>query len=404
MKLSSRSLLSFATGLSLITMATSADDPPEDGPDISSLIDSQPTTNAEDAEQEPTQEPTQDPAPETTGDPSPTQDTPTTADAQPTEPPETTEAPPPAPESTESVPEPTTSPTESTESIPTITGDETQPTATETDAIPSITGATTRGHNTIPNSALTGTGVFTILAPSVPPTLNAPYRQQSTLPEGTVFIAVGAILGFFALSVMLWRALVVWSLHRNVKRAAMQQNKSTAKAAFRSPPPPFYQFKDRESTISLGGLGPKSGKKNPRPTTATGMPNQSLFFSPTAGASGVANPGNRASNYLPSGYYASGASQLGNGQGMAHPGTGSPGISLSNLGPSRDGYARTRSVGASPPGSPYLNATIPSSSTVNLSQPLGDQRAPSVFLDDLMDSEAAPPIPGQTRNPSGTRG
>jgi len=152
----------------------------------------------------------------------------------------------------------------------------------------------------------------------------------------------------------------------------------------------------------LGGMGSKSGRKSARPSTATGLGNQSLFFSPTAGANGLANPGNRASSYLPAGYYAAGASQLGNGQGMAHVGSTNPGISLSNLGPSRDGYARTRSVGPSPPGSPYINA-IPSSSTLNLSQAPGDQRAPSAYLDDLFDSESSPPMPGHRRNPSGPR-
>ena len=137
---------------------------------------------------------------------------------------------------------------------------------------------------------------------------------------------------------------------------------------------------------------------------ATGLGNQSLFFSPTAGANGLANPGNRASSYLPAGYYAAGASQLGNGQGMAHVGSTNPGISLSNLGTSRDGYARTRSVGPSPPGSPYINAIFSSSSTLNLNrQAPGDQRAPSAYLDDLFDSESSPPMPGHSKNLSGSR-
>ena len=116
----------------------------------------------------------------------------------------------------------------------------------------------------------------------------------------------------------------------------------------------------------------------------------------------LGQPWQSGSSYLPAGYYAAGASQLGNGQGMAHVGQGSPGISLSNLGPARDGYARTRSVGPSPPGSPYINA-IPSSSTLNLSQAPGDQRAPSAYLDDLFDSEGSPPMAQHRRAPSGPR-
>jgi len=268
--------------------------------------------------------------------------------------------------------------------------------------IPTITGTNTNTKSAgVPTNLPTLSGAFTIVAPSVPPTADAPYMHQSSAPEGTIFIIAGAIIGFFALAVIAWRALMAYSLHQSIKRAAMLQNMPDSKAAlFTTPVAPFYQYKDRESTISLAGLGPKSGKKGPpRPPAGAGA--APLFFSPTAGAGGIPNPGNRGSNYLPAGYYAAGASQLGNGQGMAHIGSGNS-ISLSNLGPTRDGYGRARSVGTSEPGSPYMNAAQ-SSSTLNLSQPMGDRRAPSVYLDDLFDSENAPPVPGHARNPSAPR-
>jgi hypothetical protein len=289
--------------------------------------------------------------------------------------------------------------------------------STSASSTPSSTGPTSASSTTAPSSSssssvvITGssgtdtatqTGLPTLagayVQPSVPPTANAPFMRESTLPEGTVFIIVGAILGFLAMSVILWRGLVVWSLHRSIKRAAIQQNVSTAKSTFQTPPAPFYSYKDRESALSVGG--PKPGRKGTRPNTGTAPSNQSLFFSPTAGATGLGNGGNRGSGYLPAGYYAAGASQLGGGQGMAHPGVNNAGISLSNLGPSKEGYAKTRSLGPSPPGSPYINA-IPSSSTLNLSQAPGDQRAPSAYLDDLFDSESSPPVPNHRRNPSG---
>lgn len=271
-------------------------------------------------------------------------------------------------------------------------------------SVPVITGGgSATGGGGLPKGLPTLSGAFVIVAPSVPPTADAPFMRVSNMPEGTVFIVVGAILGFLAISVLLWRGLVAWSLHRSVKRAALQQNMTDTKALFRSPAAPFYQYKDRESTLSLGGLG-KSSKKNARPTTAPGAQSQgSLFFSPTAGAAGagVNMPGNRGSNYLPAGYYAAGAAQPGNGQGMAHIGHGNgTSISMSNLGPARDGYARARSVGPSPPGSPAFNAHAASSSTLNLNQIPGDQRAPSVFLDDLFDSEGGPPLPGHQANGS----
>jgi len=267
---------------------------------------------------------------------------------------------------------------------------------------PSITPTQITGDATATDGgALTGlpslAGAFKIYPASVPPTQNAPYMQKSDLPEGTVFIAVGSILGFMALGVLLWRALVAWSLHRSVKRAAMHQNMSDSKALFRTPVAPFYKdYHDRDSTISLGGLG-KSGKKAkgekggpPRPSTGNGLAStSSLFFSPTAGAAaagGLNTAGNRASGYLPAGYYAAGASSPANGQSHVSLGLGNN-ISMSNLGPR-----------ATPPESPHMASSrgpMASSSTLNLNTPYnGEQRAPSAYLEDLFDGENGPPVPG----------
>ena len=206
------------------------------------------------------------------------------------------------------------------------------------------------------------------------------------------------------MSVLFWRMLVAWSLHRSVKRAALQQSGSQEKPLFRSSVAPFYKYKDHESSPNLGVIGKKTQKSErrlSRPPTASAaaMSNTSLFFSPTAGAAagGVNAAGNRGSNYLPAGYYAAGASQPGNGQGMAHIGGNHNSISLSNLLP-RDRYERASSYGPSPPGSPEMRprggSQGASRSTLNLNQAPSDQRAPSVFLDDLFDGEGAPPVPG----------
>ncbi|EPE32889.1 hypothetical protein GLAREA_05901 [Glarea lozoyensis ATCC 20868] len=290
---------------------------------------------------------------------------------------------------------------------------------------PSITVSITGDATATDGGALTGlptlSGVYKIYPASVPPTQNAPYMQKSTLPEGTVFIAVGSILGFMALGVLLWRALVAWSLHRSVKRAAMHQNMTDSKALFRTPVAPFYKdYHDRDSTISLGGLG-KSGKKNkgekgglPRPSTANGLAStSSLFWSPTAGAAasgtgGLNTAGNRASSYLPAGYYAAGASSPANGQSHISLGHGNN-ISMSNLGPgSAAGLARPRSVGQTPPDSPHLTSSrghMASSSTLNLNSAYnGDQRAPSAYLEDLFDGENGPPVPGHQHNRTGSGG
>jgi hypothetical protein len=235
--------------------------------------------------------------------------------------------------------------------------------------------------------------------------------QESKLPAGTVFIAVGAILGFLALCVLLWRVLTVWALKRSVKRAAMANNMQDSKALlnFHTPAPPLYKYTDRDSVMSLSAL--KKNPKSPaRPSTANGglgnTPGQSLFFSPTAGAargSSLLNPGDRSSSYLPSGYYAAGSAAPGNGTGMAH--IGGPGlsareaISLSNLGPAAQGYSRTRSMGTTPPDSPNVASALGVGHSGNLStSTLGldlnqrpRDRAPSAYLDDLFDEAGAAP-------------
>lgn len=247
-------------------------------------------------------------------------------------------------------------------------------------------------------------GAYTIPVAQVPPTLNAPYMQVSNLPSGTVFIVVGAILGFLALAVILWRGLTVWALKRSVKRAAKANNIQDTKALlnFRPPAAPVYnRYSDRDSTLSLANL--RKSPKPTRPTTSSGAaPGQSLFFSPTAGGS-MLNPGNRNSGYLPSGYYAAGASAPGNGSGMAHLGgsglTAREAISLSNLGPQAKGYARAQSLGTTPPDSPRVGPALSpgaqhgvhlSTSTLDLTQRPGG-RAPSAYLEDLFDEAGAAP-------------
>lgn len=247
-------------------------------------------------------------------------------------------------------------------------------------------------------------GGYKIPVAQVPPTLNAPYMQVSKLPAGTVFIVVGAILGFLALAVILWRGLTVWALKRSVKRAAKANNIQDTKALlnFRPPAAPVYnRYSDRDSTLSLANL--RKSPKPTRPTTSSGAaPGQSLFFSPTAGGS-MLNPGNRNSGYLPSGYYAAGAAAPGNGSGMAHLGgsglTAREAISLSNLGPQAKGYARAQSLGTTPPDSPRVGPALSpgaqhgmhlSTSTLDLTQRPGG-RAPSAYLEDLFDEAGAAP-------------
>ena len=236
-------------------------------------------------------------------------------------------------------------------------------------------------------------------APTVPPTADAPFMQKSSLPDGTVFICVGAALGFIGLLVLAWRGLVAWSLHRSVKRAAIAQSSKYSRVGDqrakngKSNGP--YFSPGPGSTLSLDHLG-ASGKGGAKtPSSARG----SLFFSPTA-STGMQSPGNRGSTYLPAGYYAAGNSAPSGGSGMTHIGGG--GIGLSNLTPQNHRYSRARSLGPSPPGSPSLppsrgaDSTLArlstagltmhaSNSSLNLSAP-PQGRAPSAYLEDLFEN------------------
>ncbi|KAK2751913.1 hypothetical protein FQN55_008655 [Onygenales sp. PD_40] len=303
-------------------------------------------------------------------------------------------------------PEPTTNdddlPTE-TEAVPTETEAATTETeaATKTDApttndLPAITTETPTAP-TVPTLDPSKSAnvpslppLFKIPVASVPPTAGAPYLRKSNVPEGTIFIAVGAALGAFGLGVVAWRGLVAWSINRSVRRAATGQNQSDATALL---------SKKRKSGIYKQSAGPamsmeKMGNpsRHSRISQRGHTPNSSLFFSPTAGA-GMHAPGNRGSGYLPAGYYAAGTSNVGNGPGLAHA---TQSIGLSPLGPQAQGYSRTRSTGPSPPGSPSLPPAsrghelgYPSTSSLNLSNP-PQGRAPSAYLEDLFENHHPP--------------
>ncbi|TKA72127.1 hypothetical protein B0A49_04429, partial [Cryomyces minteri] len=49
-----------------------------------------------------------------------------------------------------------------------------------------------------------GAGIPTLV---IPYTAGAPFMQKSVLPQGTVFICVGAILGFLGACVLAWRGI-----------------------------------------------------------------------------------------------------------------------------------------------------------------------------------------------------
>ncbi|KAK4043032.1 hypothetical protein C8A01DRAFT_32821 [Parachaetomium inaequale] len=254
-------------------------------------------------------------------------------------------------------------------------------------------------------SKTVNTEISTYPPPTIPPTRNAPFMNHSTLPDGTVFIAVGAILGAFALAILLWRAIVACLLHRSVERAALAQHAAnngrgpTGKnaASFPAPPAQFYTYVERESSASLAaaGLGGSTGRRTHRGPTPSSTPSQTnLFFSPTAAgpAPGAGGSNRDSARFLPSGFYASASPVPG---GHAHGNS----INMSTLRPSSRG--RGSHMGPSPPESPDVGPRVVSrnfsTSSLNLNRPpSAGARAPSAYLDDLLDEQPGlfPPAAG----------
>ncbi|CAK7273000.1 hypothetical protein SEPCBS57363_005431 [Sporothrix epigloea] len=286
----------------------------------------------------------------------------------------------------------------------TATGDQ-QP--SDTGKIPVMTSSAAPPKLDLPTLPPNAGGVPKYPAPSVPPTQNAPFMQHSNLPDGTVFIAVGAILGGFGVALLIWRAIVAYLLHRSIARAALAQHVANDKAAFAPPAAPFYMYSDRDSSLNLGGSGvggssaalsARGVRRTNRGPTPSATPSQTnLFFSPTApGASNLGSSSNRDSRLLPSGFYAAGNAMP---AGAAH----GQSINMTNLRPdSRHG----RNIGPSPPDSPNfgpmrtnLASRNMSGSSVSLTGPVTG-RAPSAFLDDLLDEQPSlfPPGTGPSHN------
>ncbi|KAF2669526.1 hypothetical protein BT63DRAFT_455507 [Microthyrium microscopicum] len=275
-----------------------------------------------------------------------------------------------------------------------ITGIPTATTASSTITSASSTIDAGSGPTDLPTIA--GYGIPTMV---VPWTAGAPFMYKSSLPEGTVFICVGALLGAMGAAVLIWRGLVAWSLHRSVKRANRNLLAPTdgklSKGGYGN------------STIALASANMHSMDHLATPAkkpiaraslaqTPAAARNSSLFFSPTAGA-GHHTPGtynsnsvNRSSSYLPSGYYAA-------------PGAAAPGATQIGSGTSR-AHARQSRYEVSPPSSPGLPPsrggasihggqqmyTQPSISSLNLHVPGNAQpggRAPSANLDELFGND-----------------
>lgn len=257
---------------------------------------------------------------------------------------------------------------------------------------------------------IAGAGIPTMV---VPYTANAPFMQHSTLPRGTVFIVVGAVLAFLGACVLFWRALVAWSINRSVKQAAIasiagseKASKSWGGSTTGYNPVKGGLYKDAGSSMSLEALN-AAGKPLKADRNSKQPPPDGLFFSPTAQhrmsdanlsgrpLSQVMN--NRSSTYLPAGYYATPSAQAAGGATVG-----------GNLAP----YARNSTYENSPPTTPgysrhshlrtgsregnggsrnsYLDAPSRQGRPQS-NDGLPGSRAPSAYLEDLFDNHGAGP-------------
>jgi hypothetical protein len=279
-----------------------------------------------------------------------------------------------------------------------------QPAAASQAPAVTITGVPTATTNKASSpSTITGLSNLPTLAGAtvptavVPDTAAAPYMQKSSVPEGTVFICVGALLGFLLLSVLMWRMVGWYLIHRSVRRAnerlgygemksaqgmsatsgretkklvsskvTSASGKGSSAEAKRNTK---YTSLAAPSTLSLEHLNfstpTGNGKRNTSrqtymsSTSGTQRPS-SLFFSPTAaGSSAGARPGsgaeagNRSSTYLPSGHYATpGASAAGGASSMQLGQSRNPSAGLSGLG--RYSLSAYNMYTPTPPDSPGL--------------------------------------------------
>lgn len=263
------------------------------------------------------------------------------------------------------------------------TREATKTTESKTSPTKTTSSKTTSSKESKTSSTSSASTDYSYPPPAVPPTINAPFMDRSTMPDGTVFIAVGAILGTFGLAILVWRAIVACLLHRSVARAAAAQHIANEKSTHLPPAGMAKKSKRKPSSPGRGG-----GRRTSRGPMPSHTPSQSnLFFSPTAaGSAGMGS--NRDSRYLPSGFYAAGSAPA-------------PPANYTSLRPDSRGQQFSRSTlrDVSPEGSPQYAARggDPSMSSLNLAQAPG-QRAPSAYLDDLLDENPhmfPPPMPPQ---------
>lgn len=262
-------------------------------------------------------------------------------------------------------------------------------------------GSQTGSFSGLPTLSSTGVPVPTIV---IPTNEYNPFLKQQSVPEGTVFIAVGSILGAIAIAVVAW----------NIALAIINRRNTRNFTEFGvNPVPLMTEVTDtnNQGNNSGGGSGLESSgvgmfnANNKDSSRSRSMINSGLFFSPTAQVLSSANQQNssmtnpsltssngstlgvgvmgapgtsRASVYVPAGYY---DGTNGGAKSVRHMSMYSmSNVSVANTPPPR-----------MPSASGYLMPSAGSSSRLSqnlqdedFSQPKQTNRAPSAYLDDFL--------------------
>ncbi len=202
-------------------------------------------------------------------------------------------------------------------------------TATATDSdLPSVTSdaeATTTDEDmpSLTQTSADGSS-YTTPAITIPATNGNPYIHRTSSPRGTVFIAVGSVIGGIILSVLAWNAVVAFAMRRELKNSrgssGMYDYKGLNDGVGND------DFYGHES-VSMDNLTPSGTKLSMYSPLNVPGNTGSMFISPTAevttsaaamtygagntnsmmmsGNSASMSGDMRSSAYLPSGYYPS---------------------------------------------------------------------------------------------------
>lgn len=233
----------------------------------------------------------------------------------------------------------------------------------------------------MPTLSSTGVPLPTVTVPS---NSNNPFMAQSNMPEGTVFIAVGAILGGIVAAVFAWH-IVLALVH---KRTVRKFNDAYAAGSDRLYTESKPRYRDVEAGRT-GASGPASAgsPRDPGSGSTRSMINSGLFFSPTAEVMHSVNhhmgPGTTTYNPATSGLDSMTSTMGSGGGGGAGVGiaTRSSRASNSYLSP---GVAAMQGSSARSAKNMSMYSVGSSSYRPAPSKPAAEVRAPSAYLDDFL--------------------